>query len=46
MPHLHNSAIEMMKVGWTEVRGLDQTLADIGILEAQRLSAVRFSDAA
>ena len=34
MPHLHDPAIEMIKVGWTEVRCVYQTLADIGKLKA------------
>ncbi len=29
LPHLHAPAIEMMKVGWAEVRGLDDTLQEI-----------------
>lgn len=29
MPHLHGPTIEMMSVGWAEVRGLDDTIASI-----------------
>ncbi len=29
LPHLHDPAIEMMRVGWCEVRGLDETLEEI-----------------
>ena len=28
--HLHEPALEMMAVGWAEVRGLDDTLAELG----------------
>jgi ureidoacrylate peracid hydrolase len=27
LPHLHEPALEMMKVGWAEVRGIDDTIA-------------------
>ncbi len=27
LPHLHEPALEMMAVGWAEVRGLDDALA-------------------
>ena len=29
MPQLHEPALEMMRVGWAEVRGLDDTLVDL-----------------
>jgi nicotinamidase-related amidase len=29
LPHLHDPALEMMKVGWAEVRGLDDALSEI-----------------
>lgn len=29
LPHLHDPAIEMMRVGWAEVRGLEETLGEI-----------------
>jgi len=29
LPHLHEPALEMMAVGWSEVRGLDDTLAEL-----------------
>lgn len=29
MPHLHDPAIEMMRVGWCEVRDLESTLGEI-----------------
>ena len=29
MPHLHDPAIEMMRVGWAEVRGLEETIGEI-----------------
>lgn len=29
LPHLHEPAIEMIRVGWGEVRSLDDTLADL-----------------
>ena len=29
MPHLHDPAIEMMQVGWAEVRDLESTLGEI-----------------
>ena len=32
LPHLHAPALEMMKVGWAEVRGLEQTVADLAAL--------------
>lgn len=32
MPHLHEPALEMISVGWGEVRPLDRTLADIAAL--------------
>jgi ureidoacrylate peracid hydrolase len=33
LPHLHEPAIEMIRVGWGEVRSLDDTLADLERLE-------------
>ena len=32
LPHLHDPAIEMMSVGWAEVRSLDDTIASINEL--------------
>ena len=29
LPHLHEPALEMIRVGWGEVRSLDETLADL-----------------
>lgn len=29
LPHLHEPALEMMAVGWSEVRGLEDTLAEL-----------------
>ena len=29
MPHLHDPAIEMMRVGWAEVRGLEETIGEL-----------------
>jgi nicotinamidase-related amidase len=29
LPHLHDPALEMIRVGWGEVRSLDETLADL-----------------
>ena len=29
LPHLHEPAIEMMRVGWTEVRDLESILGEI-----------------
>ena len=34
MPHLHDPALEMIRVGWGEVRSLGDTLADIAALPA------------
>jgi ureidoacrylate peracid hydrolase len=34
LPHLHGPALEMMQVGWAEVRGLDATLAALRELPA------------
>jgi ureidoacrylate peracid hydrolase len=36
LPHLHDPALEMMRVGWSEVRGLDDTLAALRELPARR----------
>jgi ureidoacrylate peracid hydrolase len=30
LPHLHDPAIEMIRVGWGEVRSLEETLSEIG----------------
>jgi ureidoacrylate peracid hydrolase len=38
LPHLHAPALEMMRVGWAEVRGLQDTLAALQALP-QRHSA-------
>ncbi|MBS0243576.1 MAG: cysteine hydrolase, partial [Proteobacteria bacterium] len=32
LPHLHEPALEMMKVGWASVRGLEGIVAEIGAL--------------
>lgn len=32
LPHLHEPALEMMRVGWASVRGLDEVLAEIDAL--------------
>ena len=29
LPHLHEPALEMIRVGWGEVRSLEETLADL-----------------
>ena len=29
LPHLHEPAIEMMKVGWADVRSVEEALADL-----------------
>ena len=34
MPHLHEPAIEMMRVGWCDVRDLESTLSEIRQLAA------------
>ena len=34
LPHLHEPALEMIRVGWGEVRGLDETVADLEMLRA------------
>ncbi len=33
LPHLHDPALEMMRVGWAEVRGVEQTIAELRELE-------------
>ena len=38
LPHLHDPAIEMMKVGWAEVRSVEETLAELQAL-AQEVRA-------
>jgi nicotinamidase-related amidase len=32
LPHLHEPAIEMMKVGWADVRSVEEALADLRAL--------------
>ena len=32
LPHLHEPAIEMMKVGWAEVRSVEEALAELRAL--------------
>jgi nicotinamidase-related amidase len=32
LPHLHEPALEMIRVGWGEVRGLEETIQEIGKL--------------
>ena len=34
LPHLHDPAIEMMRVGWCEVRDLESTLSELRQLAA------------
>jgi nicotinamidase-related amidase len=34
LPHLHEPALEMMRVGWAEVRGLDEVLGELATLAA------------
>jgi nicotinamidase-related amidase len=34
LPHLHEPALEMVRVGWGEVRGLDETIAELAGLRA------------
>ena len=34
LPHLHEPALEMMRVGWAEVRGLDDVLGELATLAA------------
>lgn len=34
LPHLHEPALEMIRVGWGEVRGLDETVAELEMLRA------------
>jgi nicotinamidase-related amidase len=35
LPHLHEPALEMVRVGWGEVRGVDDTIADLSRLQAR-----------
>lgn len=39
LPHLHGPALEMMMVGWAEVRALEPTLAGVGALGPARAPA-------
>ena len=41
LPHLHEPALEMVRVGWGEVRGLEATLADLLALAASGSGACR-----
>jgi ureidoacrylate peracid hydrolase len=34
LPHLHEPALEMVEVGWGEVRGVDETIAELATLRA------------
>jgi nicotinamidase-related amidase len=34
LPHLHEPALEMVRVGWGEVRGLEETIVDLAGLRA------------
>ena len=34
LPHLHEPALEMIRVGWGEVRGVDEAIADLVGLRA------------
>jgi ureidoacrylate peracid hydrolase len=36
LPHLHEPALEMIRVGWGEVRSLEETLAELRALELAR----------
>jgi nicotinamidase-related amidase len=35
LPHLHEPALEMIRVGWGEVRGVDEAIADLAGLRAE-----------
>ena len=35
LPHLHEPALEMVRVGWGEVRGVDDTIAELSRLRAR-----------
>ncbi|HSK14810.1 MAG TPA: isochorismatase family cysteine hydrolase [Gaiellaceae bacterium] len=35
LPHLHEPALEMVRVGWGEVRGVDETVAELEALAAR-----------
>jgi nicotinamidase-related amidase len=35
LPHLHEPALEMVRVGWGEVRGVDDTIAELAGLRAR-----------
>jgi len=39
LPHLHGPAIEMIRVGWGEVRGIQEALADVEALAAADVRA-------
>jgi ureidoacrylate peracid hydrolase len=39
LPHLHGPALEMMRVGWSEVRSLEDTLTALRALPARRAAA-------
>jgi nicotinamidase-related amidase len=32
LPHLHEPALEMMRVGWAEVRAIDEAIAEVSRL--------------
>ena len=34
LPHLHEPALEMIRVGWGEVRGVEETIAELAALRA------------
>ena len=36
LPHLHDPAIEMMRVGWGQVNTLEETLAELGTFATER----------
>ena len=35
LPHLHEPALEMIRVGWGEVQGVDETIAELATLRAK-----------
>ena len=39
LPHLHEPAIEMMRVGWGQVNTLEETLAELAAFAAERSNA-------
>ena len=41
LPHLHDPALEMIRVGWGEVRNLEETLAEIEALPLRNSAGMR-----